>query len=144
MSDKTYKGSCFCGAVEVSVTGTPAAMGYCHCSSCRSWSASPVNAFSLWKAGSVTYTKGQDNVGTYNHGSPNTSRDFCKKCGGGLRSTHALWGVDGVYAAVLRDFAFQPAFHVNYKEKVLAVRDGLPKFADLPKDFGGSGETVPE
>src|SRR5207249_6986507 len=42
---KTYKGSCFCGAVKFTVTGEPAAMGYCHCESCRSWSAGPVNAF---------------------------------------------------------------------------------------------------
>ena len=32
----------------------------------------------------------------------------------------------------------------NYGEKVMAVRDGLPKFKDFPKEFGGSGDTVPE
>ena len=47
--NNAYKGSCFCGAVELTVTGEPAAAGFCHCSSCRSWSAAPVNAFSLWK-----------------------------------------------------------------------------------------------
>jgi hypothetical protein len=46
MSDpKTYNISCFCGAVQFTVTGEPASMGYCHCTSCRHWSASPVNAF---------------------------------------------------------------------------------------------------
>ena len=45
---KTYQGSCFCGAVHLTISGEPAAMGYCHCESCRSWSAGPVNAFSLW------------------------------------------------------------------------------------------------
>jgi len=43
----SYKGECFCGAVEIEVTGEPNAMGYCHCRSCRSWSGGPVNAFSL-------------------------------------------------------------------------------------------------
>ena len=43
-----------------------------------------------------------------------------------------------------RSFAFKPTLHVHYGEKVLAVRDGLPKFRDFPKDFGGSGETVAE
>ena len=33
-------------------------MGYCHCESCRHWSAGPVNAFSLWQPGAVTVTKG--------------------------------------------------------------------------------------
>ena len=26
---RSYKGSCFCGAVEFTVSGEPAAMGYC-------------------------------------------------------------------------------------------------------------------
>lgn len=38
-----------CGAVPVS--GEPAGMGYCHCESCRRWSAGPVNAFTLWHPG---------------------------------------------------------------------------------------------
>jgi hypothetical protein len=49
----THVGSCFCGAVELEVTGSPEGMGYCHCRSCRSWSGGPVNAFSLWKPEAV-------------------------------------------------------------------------------------------
>jgi hypothetical protein len=41
-------------------------------------------------------------------------------------------------------FKYQPTLHVHYGEKVMAVRDGLPKFKDFPKEFGGSGDTVPE
>ncbi|HSM39955.1 MAG TPA: GFA family protein, partial [Afifellaceae bacterium] len=48
-----HTGNCFCGAVEVEVTGDPAAMGYCHCQSCRTWSAGPVNAFTLWAPDNV-------------------------------------------------------------------------------------------
>ena len=50
-AEKTYEGQCYCGAVKVSVTGDPAGAGYCHCKSCRSWSAGPVNAFTLWPEG---------------------------------------------------------------------------------------------
>ena len=52
----SYSGSCFCGAVRFTVSGDPAAMGYCHCTSCRHWSASPVNAFVLWKSDAVKVT----------------------------------------------------------------------------------------
>ena len=62
---QTHKGSCFCGAVEVTVSGEPVAAGFCHCASCRSWSAAPVNAFSLWKPDTVKITKGESNVGVY-------------------------------------------------------------------------------
>src|SRR4051812_9436223 len=54
----SYKGACFCGAVELRVTGQPNAMGYCHCRSCRWWSGSPVNAFSLWSPEAVEVLKG--------------------------------------------------------------------------------------
>ncbi len=42
-SEKIHKGSCFCGGVQFEVSGEPAGMGYCHCESCRQWSAGPVN-----------------------------------------------------------------------------------------------------
>ena len=29
-----HSGNCFCGTVKLEVTGSPEAMGYCHCSSC--------------------------------------------------------------------------------------------------------------
>ena len=64
MSD-SHKGKCFCGAVEVEVTGPPEGMGYCHCQSCRTWSAGPVNAFTLWKPDAVHITEGSEHVGTY-------------------------------------------------------------------------------
>src|SRR5580700_4714299 len=52
----THQGHCFCGAVEIEVNGAPEAMGYCHCNACRSWSAAPVNAFTLWKPENVRVT----------------------------------------------------------------------------------------
>jgi hypothetical protein len=65
MSDGNFSGKCFCGAVEIRVSGAPVAMGYCHCASCRSWSAGPVNAFTLWKPDAVKVTKGQDQLASY-------------------------------------------------------------------------------
>ena len=46
-TDTTDPGAGFCGAVQLTVSGEPVGMGYCHCDSCRHWSASPVNAFTL-------------------------------------------------------------------------------------------------
>ena len=141
--DKTYKGTCFCGAVEIAVTGEPALMGYCHCNSCRHWSAGPVNAFTLWKPDAVTYTKGGDNVLTYNK-TQYSFRKSCKSCGGHIITEHPTFGLTDVYAAIIPDMAFKPAIHVNYQDTVLHIKDGLPKFKDFPKEVGGSGETLPE
>lgn len=143
MSDKTYSGKCFCGAVEIRVTGEPVAMGYCHCASCRSWSAGPVNAFTLWKPDAVKVTKGKDQVGSY-HKTEKSHRKWCKRCGGHLYTEHPGWKVTDVYAATLPELAFKPGIHVNYQESVLRIRDGLPKMKDMPKEMGGSGATLPE
>jgi hypothetical protein len=144
MSDeKTYKGSCFCGAVELSVTGQPAAMGFCHCASCRSWSASPVNAFTLWKPELVTVTKGADQIETFNK-TPVSFRKWCKKCGGHLMTDHPSFGLVDVFAAMIPEFPFKPGLHVHYGEAVLHIKDGLPKQKNMPSEMGGSGTLLAE
>ena len=140
---KTYKGACFCGAVQFTVSGEPAAMGYCHCESCRTWSAGPVNGFSLWKPEALQISKGAGNIGTYNK-TPRSGRKWCKTCGGHLFTDHPHWNLVDVYAAVIPDFPFKPGVHVNYQESRLQIRDGLPKLKDLPAEMGGSGAAIAE
>ena len=140
---REFVGRCFCGAVEVQVSGEPAAMGLCHCSSCREWSAGPVNAFTLWPASNVTVTRGAESLRGYNK-TPRSRRQWCAACGGHVMTEHPEWGLIDVYAAILQGFPFEPQLHVNYGETVLRVRDGLPKLNDLPKEMGGSGQTLPE
>ena len=117
-------------------------MGYCHCDSCRHWSAGPVNAFTLWKPENVVVTKGEDKIDVYNK-TPNSSRKWCKTCGGHILTDHPTMGLIDVYAATIPNFPYQPAIHVHYGETVHPVKDGLPKFKDLPSEAGGSGEKSP-
>jgi hypothetical protein len=138
-----YKGRCFCGAVEIRVTGEPAAMGYCHCTSCRQWSAGPVNAFTLWPPQAVTITRGADQLGSYAK-TPNSLRKWCNKCGGHLLTEHPNFKLTDVYAAVISDLPFRPMLHVNYGETVLQIHDGLPKQRDFPSELGGSGSLIGE
>src|SRR5262249_25904628 len=139
----THKGECFCGSVQVEVSGEPEGMGYCHCSSCRSWSGGPVNAFTLWKPAAVRITAGAEHVGMFQK-TPVSQRQYCKKCGGHLMTTHPPLGLVDVFAATLPTFAFNPGLHVNYPQAVLPMRDGLPKFKDFPAEFGGSGKQIAE
>ena len=133
-----YDGQCFCGAVRFSVSGEPAAMGFCHCESCRTWSAGPVNAFTLWPEGSVTVTAGAERIGSYAK-TPRSLRKWCTACGGHLVTEHPHWKLTDVYAALLPADAFKPGVHVNYQETRLPMKDGLPKLKDLPAEMGGSG-----
>ena len=140
---ESYSGACFCGAVEIRVTGEPSAMGYCHCGSCRSWSAGPVNAFTLWPPDAVEVVKGKENIAVYAK-TELSYRQFCRLCGGHLMTAHPPLKMVDVYAATLPTLAFVPQLHVNYAETVLPIHDGLPKLKDFPAEFGGSGEAMPE
>ena len=69
-------------------------------------------------------TKGASSIGTFNK-PPGSSRKWCTKCGG-------------------PKLKFEPGVHVHYQETVLPIKDGKPKFKDMPAEMGGSGETLPE
>lgn len=109
----------------------------------RSWSAGPVNAFTLWPPDAVKVTKGADLLGTYN-ATEHSFRRWCKTCGGHVLTEHPGMGLTDVYAATIPSFPFKPGLHVNYGETVLHIRDGLPKMKDMPAEMGGSGDTLPE
>jgi hypothetical protein len=139
----THTGRCFCGTVEIEVHGAPEAMGYCHCASCRSWSAAPVNAFTLWKPENVKVTNGAASVARFMK-TKMSERQYCTQCGGHLMTSHPPLGLLDVYAATIPSVKFTPGVHVNYAEAVLPMKDGLPKLKDFPADLGGSGVVVPE
>ena len=142
-NEKTYEGQCWCGAVTITVSGDPEGAGYCHCKSCRSWSASPVNAFTLWKPDAVEVTQGEDQLGEH-HLNERSYRQWCKACGGHVMTRHPQWELVDVYAATIPTFPFEPGVHVNYESTVLRMKDGLPKMKDFPAEMGGSGETLAE
>ena len=137
------KGACFCGAIEFDLSGEAQVMGYCHCSDCTTWAGAPVSAFSIWPAASVTVTKGADNIGTFAK-TENSHRKFCKTCGGHIFIDHPGMGMFDVCLNTVPGVEHTPTLHVYYSEKTVAMKDGLPKFKDMPADFGGSGDTVPE
>ena len=140
--EKVFKGSCFCGAVTLVATGEPVTMGYCHCASCRHWSAGPVNAYTLWRPGAVKITAGAENIGAFSK-TPASVRKWCKLCGGHLLTEHPAIKLVDVYAAVLPGLEFRPREHIHYQEAVLRLSDSLPKHKDLPKSAGGSGVLLP-
>ena len=53
----SYKGTCFCGEVEVEVVADAVAQLVCHCTVCRSWSATPMTGATLFRPEDVRITK---------------------------------------------------------------------------------------
>lgn len=140
---KTHRGACFCRAVEIEASGEPAVMAICHCESCRTWLSAPLHGATLWPDAQVRVVRGESEIGTQKK-TEASHRRFCKRCGGRVLVAHPAIGMTDVPSVMLPDVAFRPTMHVHYGEKVMSVRDGLPKYKDFPKEFGGSGETLPE
>lgn len=140
-NEPSYKGQCFCGAVEIVVRGQPVGAGYCHCASCRSWSGAPVNAFTLWSPGAVTVTRGDHQIAEF-HKTERSYRQWCRRCGGHLLTRHPGWNLVDVYAAIIPDFPFKPCLHVNSEQAVLFLNDHLLRLKDLPAELGGSGQVI--
>src|SRR5258705_2528804 len=136
-----HSGSCFCGAVKVEVTGSPEAMGYCHCSSCRSWSGGPVNAFSLWKPEAVRVTAGVEHLATFSK-TAMSQRKYCAKCGGPPMTNHPPLCLLYVYTATLPALPFVPGGHANYAATGMPMRDRLPKLKGFTAEVGWSGEAI--
>jgi hypothetical protein len=143
MADASYTAKCICGGVELEVSGAPAVSGFCHCDSCRSWLGAPVHAFTLWPRAQIKVRKGKEQIGVFKR-TENSHRSFCKNCGGHVFVDHPGMNMTDVLAVTMPKFPFQPTLHVHYGEKVLSMRDGLPKYRNMPKEFGGSGEKLPD
>ena len=133
--EKTFEGQCYCGAVKIVVTGDPVGAGYCHCAACRSWSAGPVNAFTLWKPEAVAVTQGEDHIGEY-HKNERSYRQWCKVCGGHLLTRHPQWDLVDVYAATIPSFPFA-AGSARQLRVDRAAHEGRPAEAEgLPRGAG--------
>lgn len=100
-----------------------------------------MNAFTLWAPHMIQVTKGAEFIYKFNK-TPNSTRQWCAKCGGHIMTEHP--GMIDVFAATIQEFPFQPKMHVYYGDKVVSIKDGLPKHKDMPAAFGGSGDTLPE
>ena len=139
---ETWTGGCYCGAVKVEADGPPARQGFCHCESCRAWSATPVTAYALWPAGNVRVTQGEDRLHAFQKSEKAAERVTCGTCGGSVMARIRGGSMVDLFPALLDGFPFEPQAHIFYGERMVDMKDGLPKFRDLPDAAGGSGETI--
>jgi len=143
MANVKIKGRCFCGAIELIVTGELSAMGYCHCKDFAACSATPINSYSFWGFDQLEITKSSENIQTF-YKTDHSKRKFCKKRGGHFMTEHPSSNLVDIFTVILKGFSFKPSIHLNYESKTVSFKDGLPKFKDLPEESNGSGKILPE
>lgn len=136
-----HKAHCACGGVELELAGAPVLQCYCHCTDCRAWLGAPVHAATGWPAAQVKVTKGANNLTVYKR-TEASHRHSCKSCGGAVFVEHPAIGVFDVLASTIDGFKFAPAMHIYYGERMIDMKDGLPKFRKAPKALGGDDELM--
>ncbi len=145
MSEVQYKSACLCGAVQLEITGEPAAMACCHCDSCRRWFGAPIHGGCLYSIDKVRIVKGEDRIGTFKYTEDSEShRKYCTSCSGRVMVDHPSINMTDIPAVSIQGLTFVPTLHSHYAERVLRIFDGLPKYKDFDPDVGGTGELLEE
>jgi hypothetical protein len=91
----------------------------------------------------VKITSGAEHIRTFK-ATELGERQFCNLCGGHIMARAPSMGIVDIYPPTLPTLEFEPSVHVFYADKVLPIRDGLPKLKDSPAEVGGSGEVIAE
>ena len=82
MSDIDLTGSCLCGSVHYSLSGTATAFNHCHCQRCRKATGTGHATNILLKVASMDWTSGEELLARYHV--PDAERFatvFCRNCG---------------------------------------------------------------
>jgi hypothetical protein len=74
------RGTCLCGAIQITVKNMTGNVGACHCGMCRKWGGGP---FMEVDCGSDVSFEGEENISVFDS-SDWADRGFCSKCGSHL------------------------------------------------------------
>ena len=134
-------GQCLCGAVKVTATGDAKVKAICHCESCRKWTGS-VMYVNLYPAESVTIEGDLDEYKTKDESI--SLRKTCRVCHCPVVNDHAQAMQMMDIPSGIFGLPHEPTMHLHYAEKIMSIKDGLPKFKDMPGAFHGSDEKLEE
>lgn len=122
------KGSCLCGAIEVS-TADNSKIDVCHCSMCRRWGGGPMLAV---HCGPEVSFSGTEKPATY-QSSDWAERGFCPKCGTHL-FYHLLPGDEYILTAGLfqtdADFIMSSQIFIDHKPSYYEFANETPTMTE--------------
>ena len=149
-----YKGQCYCGAVKFKTLGEPLFTQYCHCEKCREIASQSqrtsdkigYNFTAAYLTDKFNITKGKDDLETIARNNSNLL--LCRKCKSliyGISQDPSKQGGIGInvnnfdFGGDLPD-TFKADKHIWYQNRIVDIKDQLPKYKDAPKEQFGSGE----
>lgn len=123
-------GGCICGSVRYEINAPAISTGYCHCSCCRKFSGSAVNAWTAFPVSAVRFLYEEPD---YFPTTPIAERGFCSKCGTSL--TYKLMQPRETAYLVIHTSSldqpenFAPSVHSGIESKLpwFDILDDLPR-----------------
>jgi len=141
MDSPVYRGSCFCGNVRYSVSGSPILSAYCHCTLCQRLNSAAFIHTLHFLSSVFKWTHSEPHEGLLDSFSvltrPWKTRWRCKNCGCTVASHNSKTDKWSVWGGQLeRDWdgkmkgwdVLQPTAHIFYETRMLDVGDSLGKW----------------
>ncbi|KAK0714159.1 Mss4-like protein [Lasiosphaeria miniovina] len=156
--DVKWTGKCHCGAVQYELSrDKPLASKYCHCTTCQRLHGAPFQWAAIFHKEDINFIKGHHDLGWYDSANKSTAHHLpckvqCAYCRTPImdegRNMILLFPtlVEGINTDKGRQ-AFKAQTHMFYPQRVVDIKDGLPKFKGLsdksPLIDEETGEEIP-
>lgn len=156
--DVKWKGKCHCGAVQYELSREkPLSSKYCHCTTCQRMHGAPFQWAAIFHKTDINFTKGHHDLGWYDPTAKSTTHHLpckvqCAYCRTPImdegRNMILLFPtlIDGINTPKGRE-AFKAQCHMFYPQRVIDIKDGMPKFKGLadesPLVDEETGEEIP-
>jgi len=139
-----YEGGCHCGRVQFHVKQTkPLEAKYCHCTTCQALHGAPFGWTAVFEKSDINFTSGHHDLTWYDSMERTTRHKLpCKVTCSYCHSSVMDEGNNKIllYPATIKfrnederkNFAAQ--YHMFYKERVIDIKDGLPKWERMKDD----------
>jgi hypothetical protein len=133
-----YRGSCYCGAVKLLAKADPVDAKICHCRGCQLLHGAPMQWAAIFHKHDILFTKDSiENITFFNSESMQSTHVLpcklaCKNCRGLIadegRRMMLLFPTVFNFDRNRIPESFKPTCHIFYGQRVVDVRDGVPKF----------------
>ncbi|KAK0738190.1 Mss4-like protein [Schizothecium vesticola] len=140
-----WRGKCHCGAVRYELSrARPLASKYCHCTTCQRLHGAPFQWAAIFHKTDINFTQGHHDLGWYDAAAKSTTHHLpckvqCAYCRTPVmdegRNMILLFPtlIEGINTDEGRS-AFKAGCHMFYGQRVVEVRDGLPKWKGMNDD----------
>ena len=133
--NKSFKGSCLCGAVSYQFHGPEYVFQYCHCSRCRKFTGSAHATNIIVAPDQFEWLTGADQVGRFEHPeAKHFATCFCRQCGSSLPWAAQSGGAVVIPAGTLdEDPEIRPSQNIFWKNRVAwrEAVESLPHYDEL-------------